>query len=92
MNVPILTITGVTPYHLLLITITSVNLDSVVLVFTMVEFFQMIHYGMAKDVPLLARAVNSTDLHGFALLFLKLQLKTWKYDSVETKVILMKTL
>ncbi len=31
----------------------------------------MIHYGMAKDVPLLALAVNPTDLHGFGLLFLK---------------------
>ncbi len=70
-NAPIQAITGTIPYQPLLVIIAFVNLDPVTLAFTTVDFFQMIHYGMAKDVPLLARAVNSTDLHGFVLLYLK---------------------
>ncbi len=91
-NAPIRTITGTIPFQPLLVTITFVNQDPVTLAFTEVDFFQMIHYGTAKDVPLLAHAVNLTDLHGFVLLFLKLQLKTWRYDSVKTNQVVMKIL
>ena len=62
----------------LLITTTSVTLETLDLDIALPPTIPMTHYGMVRDVAVQAPAVTSTHLHGSVSLYPSLQVMTWR--------------
>ena len=76
--VPTLMSPGLIKFLHLLITTTSVTLETLDLDITLPPTTLMTHCGMVRDVTVQAPAVSSTHLHGSVSLYPSLQVITWR--------------